>query len=71
MCKVENVYNFYKKILKFGIDKPKIHVIMLASAWSDGRKLDVRFNLRKVRASQSRVLANGKSRQLEGKCNRK
>ena len=44
---------------------------MLVSAWSDGRKLGVMSNLRKVRASQSRVLANGKSRQLEGKCNRK
>ena len=54
-----------------GIDKLLFDDIMIMSAWSDGRKLSVRLNLRKVRASQSRVLANGKSRQLEGKCNRK
>ena len=53
-----------------GIDKLVNCGIMLVSAWSDGRKLGVKPNLRKVRASQSRVLANGKSRQLEGKCNR-
>ena len=54
-----------------GIDKLLFDDIMIMSAWSDGRKLSVMLNLRKVRASQSRVLVNGKSRQLEGKCNRK
>ena len=68
------VFFYYKNLVKNfkkGIDKLKIRVRILSSAWSDGRKLSVRFNLRKVRASQSKVLANGKSRQLEGKCNRK
>ena len=60
-----------QKKSKIGLDKPKIYVIIKASAWSDGRKLSVKLDLRKVRASQSKVLANGKSRQLEGKCNRK
>ena len=60
-----------KKIFKKGIDKLWKCDIMLSSAWSDGRMLSVMLNLRKVRASQSMVLANGKSRQLEGKCNRK
>ena len=67
---VEKVKNS-ETFLDLGIDKLDFDVIMISSAWSDGRKLNVRFNLRKVRASQSKVLANGKSRRLEGKCNRK
>ena len=61
----------FEKILKKGIDILKICGIIIASAWSDGRRIVVMAIVRKVRASQSRVLANGKSRQLEGKCNRK
>ena len=60
-----------QKNLKLGIDKMQLDDIMIVSAWSDGRKFNLKLDLRKVRASQSRVLANGKSRQLEGKCNRK
>lgn len=59
------------KNFKMGIDNLWLCDIMLLSAWLDGRKLDVVSNLRKVRASKSRVLANYQSRQLEGKCNRK
>ena len=37
-CK-KSMKNIKKNNFKMGIDKLKIHVIMLASAWSDGRKL--------------------------------
>ena len=41
----------FKFFLQLGIDKSLFDVIMLSSAWSDGRKLGVMLNLRKVRAS--------------------
>jgi len=36
----------------------------------DGQMIAVLIGMRKVRAPQGRVLVNGQSRWLEGKCNR-
>ena len=40
-----------KKNWEIGIDKLENCAIIKASAWSDGRKLSVKLDLRKVRAS--------------------